>query len=51
MSSPCHVEMVLCQKDEGVKKEQEAEAPKLTKKQRARARLVSGASSAAHPSD
>merc|ERR1712178_537215 len=37
MSSPCHIEVTLAEKDETVKKQEEEEqAPKLTKKQAAR---------------
>lgn len=43
MSSPCHVEIVLAEKEENVPKEAEDSKPKLTKKQMAR--LRSGTSS------
>jgi len=46
MSSPCHVEVILTEKEEGVKKAEEdaAKAPRKTKKQLAKERLTNGAS-------
>jgi large subunit ribosomal protein L17e len=46
MSSPCHVEVVLAEKVESVKKEEEARGPKVSAKQAARLRLQSGSTSA-----
>jgi large subunit ribosomal protein L17e len=46
MSSPCHVEVVLSEKVESVKKEEEARGPKVTAKNAARLRIRSGSSSA-----
>ena len=46
MSSPCHVELILTEKEEGVKKAEEApsKAVRKTKKQLAKERLTNGAS-------
>merc|ERR1712160_156892 len=44
MSSPCHIEMILKEKDESVEKpEEEVKAKKFTKKQLAKRRLKVGA--------
>jgi large subunit ribosomal protein L17e len=47
MSSPCHVEVVLSEKVESVKKEEDVErGPKVTRKQAARMRIKNGSTNA-----
>ena len=48
MSSPCHVEVVLSEKVESVKKEEDVEGrgPKVTRKQAARLRIKNGSTNA-----
>ena len=45
MSSPAHIEIVLCKPTEPVKKA-DTEKPKLTRKQQARKRVTAGGGSA-----
>ena len=47
MSSPCHVEVVLSEKVESVKKEEDVErGPKVTRKQAAPMRIKNGSTNA-----
>ena len=48
MSSPCHVELVLSEKVESVKREEDVEGrgPKVTRKQAARLRIKNGSTNA-----
>ena len=47
MSSPCHVEVVLSEKVESVKKEEDVErGPKVTRKQAALMRIKNGSTNA-----
>ena len=48
MSSPCHVELVLSEKVESVRREEDVEGrgPKVTRKQAARLRIKNGSTNA-----
>jgi|TARA_B100001142_G_scaffold226517_1_gene224639 large subunit ribosomal protein L17e len=46
MSSPCHVEVILSEKTEPVKREEDVRGPRVTSKQAARLRIRNGSTNA-----